>query len=106
MEQYQRQYHCGGPSDVLTIWHPLLSSVESGHAAAAIRKKASRPMNERFIAAADYRCGIEGQYHARSFKALRGMSNSVKRNVPRHPLRVKRQTGMRLYPTRRLSVRA
>lgn len=97
MEQYQRQYHCGEPSDVLTIWHPLLSSVESGNAAAAIRKEASRLTNERFIAAADYRCGIEGQYHARkAFKALRGMSNSAKRNVPRHRLRGKRQTGSHL----------
>lgn len=54
-------------------------------------------MNERFIAAADYRCGIEGQYHARKgFKALRGMSDSAKRNVPRDRLRGKRQTGSHL----------
>ena len=54
-------------------------------------------MNERLIAAADYRCGIEGQYHARKgFKALRGMSNSAKRNVPFHRLRGKRQTGSHL----------
>ena len=97
MEQYQRQYHCGEPLDVLTIWHPLLSSVESGHVAAATRKEASRLMNERLIAAADYRCGIEGQYLARKgFKALRDMSNSAKRNVPRHRPRGKRQTGSHL----------